>query len=104
MQMKLKKTIIGLSFAALFLLGGCSKQEKKAVPALTKTQVVQKMKKGFQSGQVIQSVTLGTDTSSQVALANTTFGGKNTVYHITNQTTNKGKTSSNEEWVNLNNV
>lgn len=104
MQMKLKKTIIGLSFAALFLLGGCSKQEKKAAPALTKTQVVQKMKKGFQSGQVIQSVTLGTDTSSQVALANTTFGGKNTVYHITNQTTNKGKTSSNEEWVNLNNV
>ena len=56
MQMKLKKTIIGLSFAALFLLGGCSKQEKKAAPALTKTQVVQKMKKGFQSGEVIGCV------------------------------------------------
>ena len=76
--MKLKKTIIGLSFAALFLLGGCSKQEKKATSALTKTQVVQKAKSSFKSGQVIQSVTLGTDTSNQVALANTTFGGKTT--------------------------
>lgn len=102
--MKLKKTIIGLSFAVLFLLGGCSKQEKKATSALTKTQVVQKAKSSFKSGQVIQSVTLGTDTSNQVALANTTFGGKTTVYHITNQTTSKGKTSSTEEWVNLNNV
>lgn len=102
--MKLKKTIIGLSFAALFLLGGCSKQEKKATSALTKTQVVQKAKSSFKSGQVIQSVTLGTDTSNQVALANTTFGGKTTVYHIANQTTSKGKTSSTEEWVNLNNV
>lgn len=102
--MKLKKTIIGLSFAVLFLLGGCTKQEKKATSALTKTQVVQKAKSSFKSGQVIQSVTLGTDTSNQVALANTTFGGKTTVYHITNQTTSKGKTSSTEEWVNLNNV
>ena len=35
---------------------------------------------------------------------NTNFGGKSTVYHITNQTTSKEKTQSNEEWVNLNNV
>lgn len=47
---------------------------------------------------------MGTDTSSQVALASTTFGGESTVYHITNQTTSKGKTRSSEEWVNLNNV
>ena len=103
--MKLKKVFIGISLAALFLLGGCS-QKKKANPnpVLTKSQVVQKAKKSFKSGQVIQSVTLGTDTSSQVALANTTFGGDSTVYHITNQTTSKGKTSSSEEWVNFNNV
>ena len=105
MNSKLKKTFIGISLAALFLLGGCSQQKKTtAKPVLTKTQVVQKAKKSFRSGQVIQSVTLGTDTSSQVALANTTFGGESTVYHITNQTTSKGKTSSTEEWVNLNNV
>ena len=88
MNSKLKKTFIGISLAALFLLGGCSQQKKTtAKPVLTKTQVVQKAKKSFRSGQVIQSVTLGTDTSSQVALANTTFGGESTVYHITNQGT-----------------
>lgn len=105
MNTKLKKAFIGISFAALFLLGGCSQQKKaNPNPVLTKSQVVQKAKKSFRSGQVIQSVTLGTDTSSQVALANTTFGGESTVYHITNQTTSKGKSSSSEEWVNLNNV
>ncbi|WP_308557465.1 hypothetical protein [uncultured Lactobacillus sp.] len=101
--MKLKKIFIGISLATLFLLGGCS-QQKKADPVLTKDQVVQKAKKDFRSGQVIQSVTLSTDTSSQVAASSTTFGGESTVYHITNQTTSKGKASSNEEWVNLNNV
>lgn len=101
--MKLKKVLIGISFAALLLLGGCS-QQKKAEPVLTKNQVVQKAKKDFKSGQVIQSVTLSTDTSSQIAASSATFGGESTVYHITNQATSKGKTSSNEEWVNLNNV
>lgn len=105
MNTKLKKAFIGISLATLFLLGGCSQQKKNtADPVLTKSQVVQKAKKSFRSGQVIQSVTLGTDTSSQVALASTTFGGESTVYHITNQTTSKGKTRSSEEWVNLNNV
>lgn len=102
--MRFKKTLIGISLATLFLLGGCSNQQKKAKPALTKTQVVKRVKQNFKSGQVIQSVTLGTDTSKQVALANTNFGGDSTVYHITNQTTSKGKTRSSEEWVNLNNV
>lgn len=102
--MKLKKAIIGISLAAVFLLSGCNQKEKKADPVLNKTQVVQKMKKGFKSGQVIQSITLGTDTSNQVAIANTTFGGESTVYHITNQTSSKGKTRSSEEWVNMNNV
>lgn len=102
--MKLKKAIIDISFAVVFLLSGCSSQQKKADPVLNKDQVVQKVRKSFKSGQVIQSVTLATDTSSQSAIANTTFGGESTVYHITNQTTSKGKTSSSEEWVNLNNV
>ena len=102
--MKLKKAIIGISLAAVFLLSGCSPKEKKADPVLNKTQVVQKMKKGFKSGQVIQSIILGTDTSNQAAIANTTFGGDSTVYHITNQTSSKGKTRSSEEWVNMNNV
>ncbi|MDY5960503.1 MAG: hypothetical protein SPJ53_04120, partial [Lactobacillus amylovorus] len=76
MNTKLKKAFIGISLATLFLLGGCSQQKKTtADPVLTKSQVVQKAKKSFRSGQVIQSVTLGTDTSSQVALASTTFGG-----------------------------
>ncbi|NMB31229.1 MAG: hypothetical protein GX990_00920, partial [Lactobacillus sp.] len=102
--MKLKKAIIGISLAAVFLLSGCSPKEKKADPVLNKTQVVQKMKKGFKSGQVIQSIILGTDTSNQAAIANTTFGGDSTVYHIINQTSSKGKTRSSEEWVNMNNV
>ncbi|EEJ71422.1 hypothetical protein HMPREF0548_1719 [Lactobacillus ultunensis DSM 16047] len=103
--MKVKKVFIGISLTAVFLLSGCSQQQqKKAEPVLNKTQVVQKAKKSFKSGQVIQSVTLGTDTSNQVVLANTTFGGNSTVYHITNQTTSSGKTQSSEEWVNLNNV
>ena len=98
MNTKLKKAFIGISLATLFLLGGCSQQKKNtADPVLTKSQVVQKAKKSFRSGQVIQSVTLGTDTSSQVALASTTFGGESTVYHITNQTTSKGKTRSSED-------
>lgn len=50
--MKLKKAIIGIALAAVFLLSGCSQKEKKADPVLNKTQVVQKMKKGFKSGQV----------------------------------------------------
>lgn len=102
--MKLKKTLIGVSLAVLLLLGGCSHQQKKSNSVLNKEQVVQKAKKNFKSGQVIQSVTLGTDTSKQVALANTTFGGESTVYHITNQTSSKGKTRSSEEWVTPNNV
>lgn len=103
--MKLKKVFIGVSLAAVFLLSGCSQQkQKKADPVFNKTQVVQQAKKSFKSGQVIQSVTLGTDTSSQVATANTTFGGDSTTYHITNQTTSKGQTRSSEEWVNFNNV
>lgn len=43
--MKLKKAIIGISFAAVFLLSGCSSQQKKADPVLNKDQVVQKARK-----------------------------------------------------------
>lgn len=102
--MKFKKTIIAVSLAAVFLLGGCSKKEKKASPVLNKTQVVKKVKTNFKSGQSIQSVTLGTDTSSQSVIANTTFGGEPTIYHITTQTTSNGKSRSSEEWVNMSNV
>ncbi|MEK2481588.1 hypothetical protein AAAB32_10080, partial [Lactobacillus acidophilus] len=63
--MKLKKGLIGISFAEVFLLSGCSSQKKKADPVLNKDEVVQKPRKSFKSGQVSQSVTLATDTSSQ---------------------------------------
>lgn len=89
------------------VLAGCSNKSntKKSATALTKTQVVQKAKKSFKSGQVIQSVRLATDTSTQLVTANTIFSGNNgTIFHITNQTTSKGKTQSTEEWVNMNNV
>lgn len=102
--MKLKKVLACLSLAAVFLLAGCSQKQNKSNPVLSKSQVVQKMKKGFKSGQVIQSVTLKTDTSTQAVIANTIFGGETTVYHITNQTSSQGKTRSSEEWVNGNNV
>lgn len=104
--MKLKKLFIYISLAltAMLVLAGCSQKQKKAAPVLNKTQVVQKMQKGFKSGQVIQSITLATDTSTQAAIANTTFGGETTVYHITNQTSSKGKTRSSEEWVNPSHV
>lgn len=104
--MKLKK----LWFLPILMLGliltACSNQKtKKAAPVLTKSQVIKKAQKTFKSGQVIQSVRLGTDTSTQTVIANTTFGGDNsTVFHINNSTTNKGKTQSSEEWVNMNNV
>lgn len=104
--MKVKKVLIYFLMMAIavFSLTGCSQKTKKASPVLNKNQVVQKMKSGFKSGQVIQSVTLATDTSSQAAIANTIFGGNATVYHITNQTSSKGKTHSSEEWVDANHV
>lgn len=105
--MKFRKAIIGFSLTAVLLLGGCSQPKKaKSTPILNKTQVVQKAKKNFKSGQVIQSITLATDTSNQVAIANTTFGGNSPVYHITNQTTtsNSNKSASTEEWINSDNV
>ena len=104
--MKLKK----LWFLPILLMGlmltGCSNnKEKKAAPILTKSQVIKKSQKAFKSGQVIQSIKLSTDTSSQTVIANTSFGGNNgTIFHINNQTTNKGKTQSSEEWINMNNV
>lgn len=103
------KKLQKLWFLPLILLAlvltGCNKQTAKKTPVLTKSQVIKKSQTPFKSGQVIQSVRLATDTSSQTVIANTTFGGdKSTVYHINNQTTNKGKTSSSEEWINMNNV
>lgn len=104
--MKLKKIwFLPLILLALVLTGCSNQAAKKKTPVLTKTQVIKKSQKAFKSGQVIQSVRLATDTSSQIVTANTTFGGdKTTVYHINNQTTSKGKTSTSEEWVNMNNV
>lgn len=91
---------------AMLALTACSNQAKpKNDKPLTKSEVISKSQKPFKSGQVIQSVSLSTDTSNQTVIANTTFGGNNgTVFHINNQTTSQGKTSSSEEWINLNNV
>lgn len=103
--MKFKNLFLGLTVAAALLAGGCSQQKKqKAEPVLTKNEVIQKSQKGFKSGQVIQSLRLSTDTSSQLVVANTTFGGNPTVFHINSQTTANGKTRSSEEWVNQNNA
>lgn len=101
--MKFKKIFLGLTVMMAFLAGGCSQQKKKAEPILTKNQVIEKSQKGFKSGQVIQSLRLSTDTSSQLVIANTTFGGNPTVFHINNQTTAKGKTRSLEQWVSSSN-
>lgn len=101
--MKFKKIFLGLTLAAALLAGGCSQQKKKTEPVLTKDEVIQKSQKGFKSGQVIQSLRLSTDTSSQLVVANTTFGGEPTIFHINNQTTANGKTRSSEEWINNSN-
>lgn len=102
--MKFKKIFIAISLGAALVLGGCSQQKKAADPVLTKSQVVKKTQKSFKSGQVIQSIRLSTDTATQLVSANTYFGGNPTIFHITNQTTSKGKTQSTEEWVNGNTV
>lgn len=73
--MKFKKLIVGITVLAALVVTGCSKQQKKAQPILTKTQVINKSQKSFKSGQVKQSLTLGTDTSAQVITADTGFGG-----------------------------
>lgn len=94
-----------MAVAALFTLTACNKQAKKtAAPVLTKSQVIKIGQKSFKSGQVIQSFRLSTDTSSQLVLANTAFGGSPMVFHISNQTTSKGRTQSSEEWINMNHV
>lgn len=100
--MKFKKIFIAISLGTALILGGCS-QQKKAEPVLTKNQVVKKTQKSLKSGQVIQSIKLSTDTATQLVSANTNFGGNPTVFHISNQTTSKGKTQTTEEWVNNSN-
>lgn len=102
--MKFKKIFIAISLGTALLLGGCSQQKKAADPVLTKSQVIKKTQKNLKSGQVIQSIRLSTDTATQLVSANTNFGGNPTVFHISNQTTSKGKTQSTEEWVNGNYV
>lgn len=106
MNSKFKK--VGFLLLATLALGltGCSKSNtKKADPVLTKSEVIKKAQKPYKSGQVVQSVRLSTDTSSQTVIANTIFGGDNsTVFHINNQTTSQGKTRNSEEWINMNNV
>lgn len=103
--MKFKKALMGLLSAILLItLAGCSHPQKKKAAPLTKTEVIQKAQKTYKSGQVIQSIRLGTDTSTQTVIANTMFGGNPTVFHISNQTSSQGKTSSSEEWINMNHV
>lgn len=93
-----------LAAGAMLILTGCHHTQKQAQPVLTKQEVVQKSQKTFKSGQLIQSLRLSTDTANQLVVANTIFGGNPTVFHITNQTTSKGKTQNSEEWVNGNKV
>ncbi|WP_236629393.1 MULTISPECIES: hypothetical protein [Lactobacillus] len=103
--MKFKKLIIACAAFTALIAGGCSKQQsKKAEPVLTKSQVIKKSQKTFKSGQVIQSLRLSTDTSSQLVVANTIFGGEPTVFHITNQTTSAGKTRTSENWATASNL
>ena len=99
--MKFKKIFFAVPILAAFLLAGCNQQKKETAPKnLTKTEVIKKSQKSFKSGQVIQSLKLSTDTSSQIIIANTIFGGESTVFHINNQTSANGKSSTSEQWVN----
>lgn len=104
--MKSKKIFALLTTGFMLLtLSACHQQPaKKAAPLLTKTEVINKAQRSYKSGQVIQSLRLATDTSSQTVVANTIFGGSPLVFHLVNQTTSKGKTSSSEEWVNASHV
>ncbi|MGQ5708239.1 DUF6612 family protein [Lactobacillus sp. PSON] len=102
--MKFKKVFIAIGLCTALVLGGCSQQKKTAAPVLTKNQVIKKTQQTFKSGQIVQSIRLSTDTSTQLVSANTSFGGEPTIFHINNQTTSKGKTQNTEEWVNSNNV
>lgn len=102
--MKFKKIFIAIGLGAALVLGGCSQQKKAAEPVLTKNQVIKKTQQTFKSGQIIQSIRLSTDTSSQLVSANASFGGEPTIFHINNETSSKGKTQNTEEWVNANNV
>ncbi len=43
--MKFKKLIVGITVLAALVVTGCSKQQKKAQPILTKTQVINKSQK-----------------------------------------------------------
>lgn len=102
--MKFKKVFIAIGLCTALVLGGCSQQKKTAAPVLTKNQVIKKTQQTFKSGQIVQSIRLSTDTSTQLVSANTSFGGEPTIFHINNQTTSKGKTQNTEEWVNSNNA
>lgn len=103
--MKFKKALIAaLSATLLLTLAGCQQKKKVATPVLSKNEVIKKAQKPYKSGQVIQSIRLSTDTSTQTVLANTLFGGNPTVFHINNQTSSHGKSQSSEEWINMNNV
>lgn len=104
--MNFKKGLILLT-AGLMLFGltACHQQPaKKAAPILTKSEVIKKGESSYKSGQVIQSLRLSTDTSTQTVLANTVFGGNPLVFHLENQTTSKGKSGSTEEWINMSHV
>lgn len=102
--MQVKKIMLGLTLFAAFLAGGCSQQKRQSKPALSKTQVIERAKKNYKSGQVIQSVRMQTDTATQVVAANTIYGGTPTVFHLNNQISSNGKNQNSEEWVNENDL
>ncbi|BDR61094.1 DUF6612 family protein [Lactobacillus xylocopicola] len=97
--MKPKKILLGLGLVTALLVSGCSNQQKKTEPVLTKTAVIKRSQKSFKSGQVKQVVDLNTDTSSQSVASIFTFGGEPTIVHLNYETKNKNKSQRAEEWV-----
>lgn len=103
--MKICKFWYLLLLLPLLILGGCKNETSKKAPApLTKAEAIKIAGKSFKSGQVIQSLKLSSDTSSQVVIANTIFGGERATFHINNQISSEGKTRHSEIWVNSNHL
>lgn len=83
------------------LLSGCQQPKEKVY---SKSQIVKKAAKSHKSGEVIQSLKLSTDTSSQQVIATSYYGGTPQIFHVSTRLVNNNQTKSTNAWISSTNT